>query len=82
MIQSIMPVEQGVAIVTMAADSPESNRNAYVTSDNVKEGYAAADALAKKLGEKGEVAILENPGQLNHEIRVRSFKERIETQVS
>ena len=72
-------VEQGVAIVTMAADSPESNRNAYVTSDNVKEGYAAADALAKKLGEKGEVAILENPGQLNHEIRVRSFKERIET---
>ena len=39
-------IEQGVAVVTMAADSPESNRNAYVTSDNVKEGYAAADAIA------------------------------------
>ena len=71
-------VEQGVAVVTMAADSPESNRNAYVTSDNVKEGYAAADAIARKLGEKGDVAVLENPGQLNHEIRVRSFVERIE----
>ncbi len=72
-------VEQGVAVVTFAADSPESNRHAYVTSDNVKEGYAAADALAEKLGGKGELAVLENPGQLNHELRVRSFKKRIET---
>ena len=72
-------VEQGIAVVTLAADSPESNRHAYVTSDNVKEGYAAADALAEKLGGKGELAVLENPGQLNHELRVRSFKKRIET---
>ena len=78
-IQINQAIEQGVAVVTMAADSPESNRNAYVTSDNVKEGYAAADAIAKKLGEKGNVAVLENPGQLNHEIRVRSFVERIKT---
>ncbi len=72
-------VKDGISVVTMAADSPESERNAYVTSDNVKEGYAAADALAKKLGEKGDLAILENPGQLNHEVRVRSFIERIDS---
>ncbi len=70
-------IEQGVPVVTFAADSPDSNRNAYVTSNNVKEGYAAADALAEKLGKEGEIALLENPGQLNHEIRIRAFMERI-----
>lgn len=72
-------VEAGIPVVTFAADSPNSKRNAYVTSDNVKEGYYAADAIAKEIGEKGEVAVLENPGQDNHDRRVKSFIERMET---
>jgi ribose transport system substrate-binding protein len=71
-------IAKGVPVVTFAADSPKSNRLAYVTSDNVKEGYTAADAICKAIGGKGEVMVTENPGQLNHEVRVRSFKERIE----
>jgi ribose transport system substrate-binding protein len=71
-------IAKGIPVVTFAADSPKSNRIAYVTSDNVKEGYSAADAICKAIGGKGEVAVTENPGQLNHEVRVRSFKERIE----
>ena len=63
--------------MTFATDSPQSKRFAFITSDNVQEGYAAADALAKAIGGKGELAATENPGQLNHEIRIRSFKERI-----
>jgi ribose transport system substrate-binding protein len=70
-------IAKGVPVVTFAADSPKSNRIAYVTSDNVKEGYTAADAICKAIGGKGEVMVTENPGQLNHEVRVRSFKERI-----
>ena len=70
-------VEKGIAVVTFAADSPDSNRQAYVTSDNVKEGYACADAIAEKINGKGEVCCLENPSQLNHVIRVRSFCKRI-----
>ena len=71
-------IARGIPVMTFAADSPKSNRMAYITSDNVKEGYSAADAICKAIGGKGEVAVTENPGQLNHEIRVRSFKERIE----
>ena len=71
-------IAKGIPVVTYAADSPKSNRIAYVTSDNVKEGYTAADAICQAIGGKGEVAVTENPGQLNHEVRVRSFKERIE----
>jgi ribose transport system substrate-binding protein len=71
-------IEKGIPVMTFATDSPASNRFAFITSDNVKEGYAAADAICKAIGGKGEVAATENPGQLNHEIRIRSFKERIE----
>jgi ribose transport system substrate-binding protein len=70
-------IAKGVPVMTFAADSPKSNRMGYITSDNVKEGYTAADAICKAIGGKGEVAVTENPGQLNHEIRVRSFRERI-----
>ncbi|HVP19063.1 MAG TPA: substrate-binding domain-containing protein [Spirochaetia bacterium] len=71
-------IDKGIPVMTFATDSPQSKRFAFITSDNVREGYAAADAICKAIGGKGEVAATENPGQLNHEIRVRSFKERIE----
>jgi ribose transport system substrate-binding protein len=72
-------IDKGIPVMTFATDSPQSKRFAFITSDNVKEGYAAADAICKAIGGKGEVAATENPGQLNHEIRIRSFKERIAT---
>ncbi|MFV1853094.1 MAG: substrate-binding domain-containing protein [Thalassospira sp.] len=71
-------VEQGVAVVTFAADSPNSNRAAYITSNNDREGAAAADAIAEAMGGKGEYAVLENPGQDNHDRRVSAFIERMD----
>ena len=70
-------IDKGIPVMTFATDSPQSKRFAFITSDNVKEGYAAADAICKAIGGRGEVAATENPGQLNHEIRIRSFKDRI-----
>jgi ribose transport system substrate-binding protein len=72
-------IDKGIPVMTFATDSPQSKRFAFITSDNVKEGYAAADAICKAIGGKGEVTATENPGQLNHEVRIRSFKERIAT---
>ena len=66
-------VDQGVQVVTFAADSPESARTAYVTSDNTKEGNAAAQQIGEKLGGKGSVLVMRNPGQTNHELRDDSF---------
>jgi len=71
--------EMGIPVVTFAADSPNSKRISYITSDNVREGYFAADKVAELLGGKGEVATLQNPGQDNHDLRVKSFIKRIET---
>ena len=72
-------MEKGIAVCTFAADSPKSNRLGYITSDNVMEGYSAADSIAEAMGGKGKVAVLENPGQDNHDLRIKSFISRIET---
>jgi ribose transport system substrate-binding protein len=66
-------IAQGVAIITMASDSPESNRNGYITSDNVNEGQYAARAIAEAMGGRGKVMTLRNPGQTNHDIRIDTF---------
>ena len=70
--------DRGIQIATFAADSPESVRRAYVTSDNTKEGNRAAEEIAKALNGKGEVMLMRNPGQSNHEIRCDSFKAYLE----
>lgn len=70
--------EMGIPSVTFAADSPNSNRVSFITSDNFKEGRFAADAVAKALGGKGQYAVLENPGQDNHDRRVFAFVQRME----
>ncbi|WP_119270070.1 substrate-binding domain-containing protein [Taklimakanibacter deserti] len=72
-------IDSGVPVVTFAADSPNSKRISYVTSDNDREGSYAADVIAKALGGKGEYGILENPGQDNHDKRVAAFIKRMET---
>lgn len=65
--------EAGIPVVTFAADSPNSKRVAYVTSDNFREGRIAADTVAEAMKGEGEYAVLENPGQDNHDRRVSSF---------
>lgn len=73
-------IESGIPVVSFASDSPRSNQLVYVTSDNVREGQVAADYLAEAIGGKGEVVVTSNPGQNNHEIRIKSFIERIENE--
>ncbi|MET0576928.1 MAG: substrate-binding domain-containing protein [Mesorhizobium sp.] len=70
-------VDSGVSVVTFAADSPNSKRASYVTSDNNREGSYAADVIAEAMGGKGEYGILENPGQDNHDKRVAAFVARM-----
>lgn len=68
-------IDSGISVTTFAADSPKSKRTAYITSDNVAEAKFAAEEIVKQLGEKGEYAVLENPGQSNHDLRVTAMVE-------
>ena len=71
-------IESGIEVVTFAADSPNSNRTSYVTSDNRAEAAFAAEEIVKQVGEEGEYAVLENPGQSNHDLRVTALIEYME----
>jgi ribose transport system substrate-binding protein len=66
-------IGSGVAIVTFAADSPDSNRSAYITSDNLAEARFAAEEIVAQVGDSAEYAVLENPGQSNHDLRVTAL---------
>ena len=66
-------IDSGVDVVTFAADSPKSKRTAYITSDNLAEAKFAAEEIVKQVGGSGEYAVLENPGQSNHDLRVTAF---------
>lgn len=63
----------GTQVVTFAADSPKSKRSAYITSDNLAEAKFAAEEIVKQVGDSAEYAVLENPGQSNHDLRVTAL---------
>lgn len=66
-------IDNGTQVATFAADSPNSKRTGYVTSDNLAEAKFAAEEFVAALGEEFEFAVLENPGQSNHDLRVTAF---------
>lgn len=66
-------IAQGVAVVTYASDCPDSDRQAYVTSDNQHEGAIAARTICDDMGGSGSVMVLRNPGQDNHNRRCDAF---------
>jgi len=66
-------IDSGIEVVTFAADSPKSKRTAYITSDNLAEAKFAAEEIVKQVGDSAEYAVLENPGQSNHDLRVTAL---------
>lgn len=73
-------ISQGIPVITFDSDSPASGRYSFLATSNYSAGQNAAIALAKLVGEKGNVAVVTQPGQLNHEERTAGFKEAIEKQ--
>jgi ribose transport system substrate-binding protein len=71
-------IGNGIEVVTFAADSPQSDRTSYVTSDNVAEAAFAAEEIVSEVGEEGQYAVLENPGQSNHDLRITALIEYME----
>ncbi len=71
-------IEQGIKVVMFDTDSPDSNAPTFVSTDNQDAGRVAARYLAKAMGEKGKVAVVVRPAQLNVWVRYLGFKEEVE----
>lgn len=72
-------VDSGIKVSTFDTDAPSSKRLFYCGhADNKGDGAKLADALAEKIGKKGEIAILSGTlSAPNHKERVEGFKEAI-----
>lgn len=69
----------GIPVITWDADAPDSQRLLYIGTDNVAAGRTAGEEMAKAIGNKGNVAILNGAlTALNAQQRVQGFKEALQ----
>jgi len=66
-------VRQGIPVVTVDADLPNSDRIAFVGTGNFNAGRTGGEYLASLINGRGTVAILTMPGQSNLEERVAGY---------
>jgi len=68
-------IAKGIPVVTVDSDAKTNKRLAYIGTDNEKAGEIAAKELAKLMGGKGKVLIIQGvPGAENLMQRVKGFK--------
>ena len=67
-------VEAGIPVVTILGDLPESQRLAFVGSNQFDLGYVGGKHLAESLGGEGKVAILSIPGVKMFDDREEGFR--------
>ncbi|MBF9016273.1 MULTISPECIES: substrate-binding domain-containing protein [unclassified Oceanispirochaeta] len=67
-------IAEGIPVVTVDADLPDSDRLAFIGTGNFGAGKQGGDKMAEMIGEKGKVAIMLKPGQSNLEERVAGYK--------
>jgi ribose transport system substrate-binding protein len=62
---------QGIPVIGIDADAPDSNRVLFIGTDNFRAGQDSGKRMATLLGGQGRVVIVTLAGQLNAEDRVR-----------
>jgi ribose transport system substrate-binding protein len=66
---------QGIPVITIDADAPESKRVLFIGTDNFRAGQDSGKRMATLLGGQGRILIISLAGQLNSEERVRGVNE-------
>ncbi|WP_339295825.1 substrate-binding domain-containing protein [Paenibacillus sp. FSL W7-1279] len=71
-------VDAGIPVVLFDADAPDSKAYSFLATNNYNAGVAAADKMAQLLGREGEIGIVTQPGQQNHDDRSEGFRDTLE----
>jgi ribose transport system substrate-binding protein len=66
-------IAQGVPVIAIDSDAPDSKRLFFIGTDNYKAGVMGARIIAKGLGGKGNVAVFTIPEQANLKDRLRGY---------
>ena len=68
---------QGIPVICIDADAPDSNRVMFIGTDNFRAGQDSGKRMATLLGGQGRVVIVSLAGQSNSEERVRGVNESL-----
>jgi ribose transport system substrate-binding protein len=68
---------QGIPVICIDADAPDSHRVLFIGTDNFRAGEESGKHMAQLLGGQGRVLIIGLAGQLNTEERVRGVNEAL-----
>jgi ribose transport system substrate-binding protein len=70
-------VSQGIPVICIDADAPDSHRILFVGTDNFRAGQESGKRMADILRGQGQIVIITVPGQLNMDERVRGVNEAL-----
>ncbi len=70
-------VQQGIPVICVDADSPESNRVLFVGTDNFRAGQESGKRMGELLKGKGNIVVVTIPGQYNLGERLRGVNEAL-----
>lgn len=70
-------VAQGIPVICIDADAPDSHRILFVGTDNFRAGQESAKRMADILRGQGQIVIITVPGQFNMDERVRGVNEAL-----
>jgi len=68
-------IAQGIPVITMDSDSPDSRRLFFIGTDNYKAGLMGARLVANRLDGKGNVLIFTFPEQPNLKLRLQGYRD-------
>lgn len=72
-------IAQGIPVITIDSDAPDSKRLAFIGTNNYRAGVTGGTIVAEKLQGKGSVVIFTIEGQTNLIERLRGYKDSFET---
>ncbi len=70
-------VAQGIPVITVDADAPNSKRVMFVGTDNFRAGGESGKRMVDILKGQGQVVVITIPGQLNLDDRARGMNEAL-----
>ena len=69
-------VAEGIPVICVDADVPDSKRVLYIGTDNFKAGRESLKRMAALVQNKGSIAVITIPGQRNLDDRVAAWRTR------
>lgn len=71
-------VEAGIPVVLFDSGATTSKAYSFLATDNYNAGVTAARKMASLVGEAGEVGVVTQPNQMNHQQRTQGFTETVQ----